>query len=105
MGNPVPIQSFMKLRMRPIPALLAICFIILLILIWFTGRLGQWKLAEIQIRADESTRAYTDRLKLAIDIREAAALTIARVRLYRASRDINITGPVFRVDLNEAQHT
>src|SRR5262245_24687698 len=105
MGNPVPIQSFMKLRMRPIPALLAICFIILLILIWFTGRLGQWKLAEIQIRADESTRAYTDRLKLAIDIREAAALTIARVRLYRASRDINIPGPVFRVDLNEAQHT
>ena len=91
--------------MRPIPALLAICFIILLILIWFTGRLGQWKLAEIQIRADESTRAYTDRLKLAIDIREAAALTIARVRLYRASRDINIPGPVFRVDLNEAQHT
>ena len=105
MGIPVPIQSFLKLRMRPIPALLSICFIILLILIWFTGRLGQWKLAEIQIRADESTRAYTDRLKLAIDIREAAALTIARVRLYRASRDINIPGPVFRLDLNEAQHT
>ncbi len=105
MGNLGPIQSFMNLRIRPIPALLAICFIILLILIWFTGRLGQWKLAEIQIRADESTRAYTDRLKLAIDIREAAALTIARVRLYRASREIKIPGPVFRVDLNEAQYT
>src|SRR5262245_55839307 len=105
MGNLVPNQSFKKLRVRPIPALLAVCFIILLILIWSTGWLGQLKLAEIQIRADESTRAYTDRLKLAIDIREAAALTIARVRLYRASRDIKIPGPVFKIDLNEAQYT
>jgi len=102
MSNLAPNPSLLKVK--PIPALLAICFIILLILIWFIGRLGQWKLAEIQIRADESTRAYTDRLKLAIDIREAAALTIARVRLYRASRDIKIPGPVFKVDLNEAQN-
>jgi PAS domain S-box-containing protein len=103
MSNTAPNQAAFKLR--PIPALLAICFIILLILIWGIGKLGQLKLAEIQIRADESTRAYTDRLKLAIDIREAAALTIARVRLYRASRGIKISGPVFKVDLNEAQHT
>ncbi len=83
--------------------MLIICFGLLLILIWLIGSLGERKIKEIRMRADESTRAYTGRLKLATDIREAAASAIARARNYRISRGLEIRGPVFKLALNEAK--
>lgn len=92
-----------RLKLGPIPLMLIICFGLLLILIWLIGSLGERKIKEIRMRADESTRAYTGRLKLATDIREAAASAIARARNYRISRGLEIRGPVFKLALNEAK--
>ena len=93
----------LKFRIGLIPSLLAACFIILLVLIWIIGSTGQRKLEELRISADESTRAYTKRLKLAIDIRETATSTISRARLYHAARGIGIPGPVYKISLNRSK--
>jgi PAS domain S-box-containing protein len=93
----------LKFRIGLIPSLLAACFIILLVLIWIIGSTGQRKLEELRISADESTRAYTKRLKLAIDIRETATSTISRARLYQAARGIGIPGPVYKINLNRSK--
>jgi two-component system, sporulation sensor kinase E len=92
-----------SLKVGPIPLMLIICFGLLLILIWLIGSLGQRKLKVIQTSANESALAYTRRLKLAIDIREAAANVMGVARVYRASRGLEIRGPVFKLALNEAK--
>lgn len=92
-----------KFKPGPIPIMLIVCFALLLILIWVSGALSQRKLEEIRLRADETTRAYIKRLKLATNISEAAVGTIARARLYRASSGLKFRGPVYTVDLNKAK--
>lgn len=95
--------KFRQLKLRPIPTALAVCFFLLLLLILISGGLGQSNLEEIRLRSDESTRAYTNRLELAIKIREAASDTVARARLYRAAKNLGFPGPVYRVNLNTAK--
>ncbi len=92
-----------QIKEKPIPTILIVCFAMLLYLIWAVGSRGQTRLEEIREMADESTRSYTMRLKLAIDIREAATSTISRARLYRASNNLRVPTPVFKVDLNKAR--
>lgn len=92
-----------KYRLGPIQSMLGLCFIALLMLIWFIGYTGQSKLEELRIRADESSRAYTKRLRLAIDIRETATSTVARARLFHAARGIGIPGPAYKIGLNRSK--
>ncbi len=93
-----------KIKISRILAAFAGVFILLLGLIWWIGTLGQNRLREISIRADENTRAYTDRLKLAIDIREATNGVITEARLYRNTSHLRPRGPVYRIDLNQAKY-
>ncbi|HKX26699.1 MAG TPA: ATP-binding protein [Blastocatellia bacterium] len=98
------IPKLRQLKLKPIPTLLGLCFFLLLVLILISGFLGQNRLEEISIKSDESARAYLARLNLAFNIREAASDTVGQARLYRASKDLGIRGPVYRINLNKAKN-
>ena len=92
-----------QIKSRPILLILMGCFAILLLLIWAVGYQGQKRLEDIREKADENTRSYMSRLRVAIDIREAATSAITRARLYRASRNLVIPAPVYKIELNNAK--
>lgn len=100
MYNPI-----LKLRdkLKPIPTALGICFAILLILILYSGGMGQKNLEDIRHKSNDSTLAYMRRLQLAIEIRETAADTISRARFYRAYKRLGIPGPVYKLDLSRTE--
>jgi PAS domain S-box-containing protein len=94
-----PILKLREFKLKPIPTALGICFAILLILILYSGGMGQKNLEDIRHKSNDSTLAYMRRLQLAIEIREAAADTISRARFYRAYKRLGIPGPVYKLDL------
>ncbi|MCI0660490.1 MAG: hypothetical protein L0220_05395, partial [Acidobacteria bacterium] len=94
-----------EIKLGFIPVALAICFTALVILILYSGGLGQRKFEEIRLKSEENTQAYFTRFEVAIEIRQAAANTVAQVRLYRASKGLIFPGPAYKVNLNKAKHT
>jgi PAS domain S-box-containing protein len=92
-----------ELKFRPIPTALVLCFALLLILIIYSGGLGQRNLEDIRRISNDSTLSYMRRLELAIEIRQAASITISRARFYRAYKRLGIPGPVYRLDFKETE--
>jgi hypothetical protein len=92
-----------ELKFRPIPTALVLCFALLLILIIYSGGLGQRNLEDIRRISNDSTLSYMRRLELAIEIRQAASVTISRARFYRAYKRLGIPGPVYRLDYKETE--
>jgi PAS domain S-box-containing protein len=90
-------------KWRPIPVALIVCFGLLLILIIYSGLVGQDTFEKIRRKSNDSTLAYMRRLELAIEIRQAASDTISRARFYRAYRRLGIPGPVYRLDFKETE--
>jgi len=98
--NPSTIKH---LNLRSIYTVLAIGFALLLFLIALIGRGSSSKLNEISVSAGKSTDDYMERMKLALNIREAAAEVVSEARLFRARQSMKVPNPPFKSELNEAK--
>jgi len=98
--NPPTIKH---LNLRSIYTVLAIGFALLLFLIGLIGVGSSSKLNQISISAGKSADDYMERLKLALNIREAAAEVVSEARLLRARQAMRVWNPPFKSDLNEAK--
>ncbi|HEX5084806.1 MAG TPA: histidine kinase dimerization/phospho-acceptor domain-containing protein, partial [Blastocatellia bacterium] len=81
----------------------AIGFAMLLFLIGWIGMGSSSKLKKISTRARESGDDYTERLALALKIRETAAELISEARLARAPQDMLVPNPAFKPEFAEAK--
>ncbi|MBI1764289.1 MAG: hypothetical protein HYR56_22925 [Acidobacteria bacterium] len=78
-------------------------FAMLLSSLWYIGNYSTQKLSELSTLAEERTQDYTNRLKLAIQLREQTVSVIAEARFYRAARDLRVRGPAIKAKLNESK--
>ncbi len=99
----IKLPTKQQLSLRPIYSWLAIGFLLLLVLIWLIGMISTSKLNEISITAGESATDYTQRLTLALNIREAASEVVAEFRVYRARRGLKVPAPPFGAELKTAK--
>src|SRR5215813_2740675 len=96
-------QSTKQLNLRPIYAVVAIGFTLLVVLIWWIGMRSSAKLSEISVNAKKGTNEYMDRLGLALSIQEAATEVVAESRLYRARQGMRVPVPPFATRLRTAK--
>jgi len=96
-------QSTKQLNLRPIYAVVAIGFTLLVVLIWWIGMRSSAKLSEISVNAKKGTNEYMDRLGLALSIQEAATEVVAESRLYRARQGMRVPVPPFATRLRSAK--
>lgn len=78
-------------------------FAMLLSSLWYIGNYSTEKLSELSTLAEERTQDYTNRLKLAIELRAYTVSVIAEARFYRAARDLRVRGPAIKANLNESK--
>src|SRR6266511_2431083 len=86
-------STIKHLNLRSIYTVLAIGFALLLFLIALIGRGSSSKLNEISVSAGKSTDDYMERMKLALNIREAAAEVVSEARLFRARQSMKVPNP------------
>ncbi|HKC85087.1 MAG TPA: hypothetical protein VKG02_03865, partial [Blastocatellia bacterium] len=96
-------QSTKQLNLRPIYAVVAIGFTLLVVLIWWIGMRSSAKLSEISVNAKKGTNEYMDRLRLALNIQEAATEVVAESRVYRARQGMRVPVPPFAARLKTAK--
>src|SRR5499426_204785 len=96
-------STIKHLNLRSIYTVLAIGFALLLFLIGLFGRGSSSKLNEISVSAGKSTDDYMERMKLALNIREAAAEVVSEARLFRARQSMKVPNPPFKSELNVAK--
>src|SRR5262249_10554875 len=96
-------QSTKQLNLRPIYAVVAIGFALLGVLIWWIGMRSSAKLNEISVNARKGTNEYMDRLRLALNIQEAATEVVAESRVYRARQGMRVPIPPFAAKLKSAK--
>ncbi|MCI0390948.1 MAG: ATP-binding protein [Acidobacteria bacterium] len=97
-------QSTKQLNLRPIYAVVAIGFTVLVVLIWWIGSSSSKKLNEISANARKGTNEYMDRLRLALNIQEAVTEIVAETRLSRARQKMRVPVPPFGVRLKAAKN-
>jgi signal transduction histidine kinase len=95
--------SIKHLNPRSIYTVLAIGFALLLFLIGLIGIGSSSKLNQISRSAGKSSDDYKDRLRLALNIREAAAEVVSQTRLYRARQAMKVPNPPFKSELDGAK--
>src|SRR6266542_3103591 len=98
--NPPTIKQF---NLRSIYTVLAIGFALLLILFALILGGSCAHPTEITVSARKSTDDYMERMKLALNIREAAAEVVSEARLFRARQSMKVPNPPFKSELNEAK--
>src|SRR5215470_10282547 len=96
-------QSTKQLNLRPIYAVVAIGFTLLVVLIWWIGTKSSSKLYEISANARKGTNEYADRLKLALNIQEATTEVVAEARVFRARKVMRVPVPPFGARLKPAK--
>src|SRR5262245_5443617 len=97
-------QSTKQLNLRPIYAVVAIGFSVLVVLIWWIGSSSSSKLYEISANARRGTNEYMDRLRLALNIQEAVTEVVAEARVYRARQGMRVPVPPFAARLKTAKN-
>src|SRR5262245_29695517 len=97
-------QSTKQLNLRPIYVVVAIGFTLLVVLIWWIGTRSSSKLYEISANARKGTNEYMDRLRLAINIQEAATEVVAEARVSRTRKVMRVPVPPFGARLKAAKN-
>src|SRR5215468_4737031 len=96
-------QSSKQVNLRPIYAVVAIGFALLVVLIWWIGMRSSAKLYEISANARKGTNEYMDRLRLALSIQEAATEVVAEARVSRTRKVMRVPVPPFGAKLKAAK--
>src|SRR5215813_7266206 len=96
-------QSTKQLNLKLIYWVIAICFALLVVLIWWIGDKSSSKLDEISANARKGTNEYTDRLRLALSIQEAATEVVAEARVSRTRKVMRVPVPPFGAKLKAAK--
>ncbi len=96
-------QSTKQPNLRTTYTASLICFTLLLSMISWIGMSSSSKLSEISANARKGTNEYMDRLRLALNIQEAAAEVVAEARVFRARQKLRFPGPPFAARLKVAK--
>lgn len=97
------IHAAMANGLRSIYTPMVIGFALLLLLIGWIGTRSSSKFDEISFQSRDNTNDYMSRLRLALEIREAATEVVAEARVYRASQKLKVSGPPFSAKLRSAR--